>query len=216
MGEQSEYLPKALTPMGNMRAIDWLIYRYQNIAHKFIIGTYFHGDLLKAYLKGKYPYLNMEFSEETELVNNARSFSLCMDHADTRYPTLLTFCDLIMLGNYEVKGDMIYVATKDTKGSVGTFRHIVTHFGMFEQQRIPVPVVDTDIQGVVGTFVFNNTAKLKTCIYEGWEENLDITWNICTYYYDLPDSAIIHKVEGLVEFGTQDELIKAREIWEKI
>lgn len=213
MGEQSEYLPKALTPMGELRAIDWIIYRYTNIAHKFVIGTYFHGDLLESYVRGKYPHLSVEFSREADLKSNLKSFALCLDHTDTAYPTLVTFCDLIMIGNFAVKGDTIYLATENTKGVVGTFRHTLNNY-VLEQHGTPVSVKEG--AGVVGTFVFQRTAKIKEIVYSLWDtlDERDITWDACTRYFENHFRS--EEVDGIVEFGTGDELKKARALWERI
>ena len=56
---ETEYVPKALVKIGQSRAIDYIIRKYQYIADKFIIATGYGADLLENYLKGKYPMMNL-------------------------------------------------------------------------------------------------------------------------------------------------------------
>ena len=89
LGEQSDYIPKALTQIGNKRAIDYLIERHIPVAHKFIIGICKHADLLQGYVEGRFKPLPIEFSREDELHNEAISLMYCLDHADIRYGTIV-------------------------------------------------------------------------------------------------------------------------------
>lgn len=211
MGEMSSHLPKALAPIGNRRAIDYIIDRYKNIAGKFIVGIGANGDLLKNYLKGSYPDKMFEFSEEEEARNNAVSTRYCLDFADSRNPTLITFCDLIIIGNWELEKDTIYLATRETKGHVGKFRHSIVG-GEIVEWSIPVPV--GKYNGVVGCFAFSDTVKLKAIAY-GVGNPMDITIDFVHRYFS--DSGLVTEdASGLIEFGTEEDLKEARKIWEKL
>lgn len=211
MGEASNYIPKALTEFGGQRAIDHIIYRYLPIAKKFIIGVCTQADLLISYVKGRYPSLDIEFSVEDELVNNARSTTYCLDHADCRYPTLITFCDLLMLDNPHVQGNMLYLATKNTVGVIGTFRHSWEDQIVVNTPAKPI----TEIQnGIIGVFTFANTPLLKVHAYEGIDYQQDLTTDIILMYNGTsPRSMSVIECGKLYEFGTQADLEKVRELW---
>lgn len=212
MGEASMYIPKALSPLGEMRAIDWLILRYANVAHKFIIGTHTHYDLLINYIAGRYPASIFEFVTEKELVNNARSATLCLDKVNSRYPTLVLFCDLIMLDNFELAPDRLFIATKDTLGNTGTFRHHVNKNGFIE--KFSEPKDASQCEGVLGVFSFGNTPLLKAIAYSSWEEHTDFTDDVVIPYREQ-EGLLAEECKKVVEFGNQTDLIKARELWEK-
>lgn len=199
MGEQSDYIPKALSQIGNKRAIDYIIERYMNIAHKIIIGTCKHADLLESYVRGRFPRLNIEFSREAELVNNAISTMYCLDHADSRYGTIILFCDLIVISNPVIKDDTVLVAGENTKGKVGTFRH-----------------TDRVGRGILGHFCFGNTIHLKGVTYTtySWNTLNDLTEDILQRY----QASVIIKVEEcekVYEFGNENDLQEVRKLWEE-
>lgn len=198
MGEQSDYIPKALSQIGNKRAIDHIIERYLGIAHKLIIGTCTHADILEAYIKGRFPVSNIEFSRETELHNNAHSTLYALDHADSRYGTIIVFCDLIVVSNQIVRDDTILVVDKDTRGKVGTFRH-TDRFG----------------RGILGNFIFSNTYLLKSIAYSNfYSMNFeDLTENIVMEYSrSIPMNTEVCEV--VYEFGTENDLEEVRKLWE--
>lgn len=198
MGEQSDYIPKALSLIGNKRAIDYIIERYYNVAHKFIIGTCRHADLLESYVKGRFPASPIEFSREDELVNNAVSTLYCLDYADSRYGTIILFCDLIVISNPEIKDNYILVAGENTKGNVGTFRH-TDRFG----------------RGILGHFVVGNTSLLKaTAYHRHYEGRLnDLTEDVIMEYSNKIkiDTEECLKV---YEFGNENDLQEVRRLWE--
>lgn len=210
MGESSEYIPKALVELGNSRVIDHIVTRYWNVAHKFIVGLGRHGDLLRAYLLGRYPKGFFSFSEEEEPKNNAWSLLYALDHADSRYPTLVTFCDLILVANYSLSSDSaIYYADEKTKGHLGTFRHSLTK-GHIIKNKQPLSLAEAD-SGILGCFVFNDTMQLKGDIYAlgSHDELNDIT-------DDLVDVTTkpIH-CEAAYDVGTEADLGAVRKLWEE-
>jgi choline kinase len=220
MGSASEHIPKALSKIGSQRAIDLLISKFLLISHKIVIGTGWHGDLLDSYIAGRYPNQKIEFSRESinDIRNNAVSFLYTLDHVDSRYGTVVSFCDLIMLSNPVISDSSMFVATQATKGVLGTYRHTVeTKNGV--AQRItaletPQPIARID-NGVVGFFVFSNTLLLKELAYSLARKNTlgDITTDIVARYVQEEPTSV-HEVSALLEFGTEDDLHKARAFWE--
>lgn len=196
MGEQSDYIPKALSKIGNKRAIDYIIERYMNVAHKFIISTYTHADLLESYVLGRFPRLNIEFDRQPELEdNNALSTLYALDHANSRYGTIILFCDLIVVSNPVIKDNIVLVAGENTKGKVGTFRH-TDRFG----------------RGILGHFTFGNTLKLKKVIYEtAFQHGLtDLTEDVALRY--MLD---VEECQKVYEFGNENDLQEVRKLWEE-
>ncbi len=217
MGPMADHIPKALTPFGNVRAIDHIIDRYKLIAHKFIIGTGYNGDLLKNYLLGRYPNEMFHFSEEDEVINNAVSARYCLDFADSHFPTIISFCDLIMIGNTEVSGDKLYFATTKTWGNVGTFRHYVAAGIVSEYPDAPRSV--DQIPGLLGCFIFDDTRSLKQFAYLNDKVD-DVTNDIVRPYfgfkYGMNYSAVFEEAQAVVEFGTEIDLVEARRVWENL
>lgn len=211
MGESSEYIPKALVELGNSRVIDHIVNRYWNVAHKLIVGVGRHGDLLKAYLLGRYPKGFFDFSEETEPRNNAWSLLYALDHADSRYPTVVTFCDLIMVGNFPLVAEAsIYYADEKTKGHMGTFRHALID-GHIRKNSEPLPLAESG-SGILGCFVFPDTIGLKGDVYE---------LGSCNELTDITDDLVavttkpIH-CEAAYDVGTSADLAAVRKLWEEV
>lgn len=210
MGESSEYIPKALVELGSSRVIDHIVNRYWNVAHKFVVGLGRHGDLLKAYLSGRYPKGFFSFSEEEEPKSNAWSLLYALDHVDSRYPTLVTFCDLIMVGNYQLTAEnAIYYCDEQTKGHFGTFRHSLKA-GHIVKNAKPA-TLDKCGSGVLGCFVFSDTISLKGAIYElgSVYELHDITDDLVTV-----NTKPIH-CEAAYDVGTELDLKEVRKCWEE-
>lgn len=214
MGESSAYIPKALLPLGEMRAIDWIIYRYRNVAEKFIIGVYTHKDLLINYLEGRYPHLNIEFAVEQGLENNARSTTICLDHADSRFPTLIHFCDLLMLDNFELRPDQLFYADYNTQGCTGTFRH-VWNGKTLSAVAHPINLRQRALAGLMGVFSIGDTPKLKGILYSKWDRLYDITENGIFPYLHGTKISMTH-CKKVIEFGNDADFRKAREMWETI
>jgi len=222
MGSASEYIPKALTEIGKSRAIDLILDKFALIAHKIIIGTGSHADLLESYVKGRYSEKRLCFSRESreELKNNGTSLLYALDYADSRHGTIITFCDLLLLSNPVVFGSSLYLANTDTKGIVGTFRHGVKVNKDYVEAVVvheEPKSIDTVENGVVGLFVLEDTLLLKEIAYAKARkgELKDITSDvISTYVSELDTKAVI--VESIIEFGNEKDLIKARQFWEVV
>lgn len=214
MGVASDFIPKALTKLGKLRAIDFIIERYSNVAHKFIIGVGYHADLLTSYISGRYKY-PIEFSMETPetMRNNAYSTLYCLDHADSRYGTIVTFCDLVMLDNLVIDDDCLYYVNENTKGFPGTFRHSL----LIDNGNVSEIIKNTEptkfSNGVLGTFVFGNTPLLKANMYAKYSTLNDLTDDgVVSYLKAQP----LHAKECSVvyEFGNEDDLTSVRKLWQ--
>lgn len=221
MGVASDYLPKALSKIGSKRAIDYIIERYSPVAHKFIIGTAYHADLLESYIKGNYSHLNIEFSHERveDLKNAGVSTLFCLDKADSRYGTIICFCDLLMISNSIVNDDTIYYADKETKGNIGTFRHSIKIENNNIIKKIEEhnpPVLKEENNGVLGVFCFSNTFILKAITYAKYDFITDLTFDIVRPYNDFGGGGFMNAehCDCVYEFGDENNLQEVRKLWE--
>lgn len=220
MGSASDNIPKALSKIGSQRAIDLLFTKFLLIANQFVIGTSWHGDLLESYVRGRYPNLNVVFSQESprDLKNNAMSLLYALDNVNSRFGTIVSFCDLLMISNPLISGNAVYLATKDTSGVVGTFRH---SFSVRRDSVGEVIVLDKPerissiTNGVIGFFVFKNTILLKEIVYTLARDGRlnDLTTDIVSRYVKLEETKAF-MVDALLEFGTEADLQKVRKVWE--
>jgi ADP-glucose pyrophosphorylase len=112
----------------------------------------------------------------------------------------------------------MFIATRATKGVLGTYRHSVeTKNGVAQKiAALETPQLIAQIEnGVVGFFVFSNTLLLKELVYSLARKNAlgDITTDIVARYVEEEPTSV-HEVSALLEFGTEDDLRKARAFWE--
>lgn len=220
MGMASDHIPKALTKIGSQRAIDLIMNKLLLVAHRFIVGTGWHADLLESYVRGRYSSQPLFFSQEgtQDLKSNAVSLMYALDAADSRVGTIVSFCDLVLLSNPEVVGNALYLATPETEGVVGTFRHSVGLQGDVVRKiiahRKPQPITDLK-NGVVGFFVFSNTLLLKEVVYSlaRADKLKDITTDVVSRYVAAEETKGV-VVDALLEFGTEDDLKHVRKLWE--
>jgi NDP-sugar pyrophosphorylase family protein len=220
MGMSSDYIPKALSKLGEKRAIDYIIERYVHIAHKFIIGTGYHADLLQSYVKGQYPTLPIKFSFEKpeELQNTAKSTTFCLDQADSRFGTIICFCDLLIITNPIIDDNTIYYVDKNTHGKVGIFRHSIliekgNKVNSFIENTTPINITDNN-NGVLGTFIFSNTVLLKSIVYSNFTTSTDLTWDIIVKYNNEIQMNASH-CDCVYEFGDENNLQEVRKLWEQ-
>jgi hypothetical protein len=221
MGNASNFIPKALSKIGNKRAINYLIEKYKNIAYKFVIGVGYHRDLLEYYLKGVYNNLNIEFSYQKpeDLKNNGVSTIYCLDHCDSRYETIILFCDLFIFNNCNVLGDSLYFADIQTEGNIGTFRHTLKlkdNSSLLEivHNDPPVSLLKKDDFGILGQFDISNTPLFKSIAYTKFNTITDITTDIIIPYSNQVEmqTRICKKV---FEFGNETDLQIVRNLWEQ-
>ena len=220
MGTASDNIPKALSKVGAQRTIDLLVSKFLLVANQFVVGTGWHADLLESYIRGRYPNLKVLFSQElpADLKNNAMSLLYALDNVSSRFGTIVSFCDLLLLSNPLISGNALYLATHDTKGVVGTFRHSVSVRHDMARKVIVLEKpkhVASIKNGVVGFFVFKNTVLLKEIAYSLARKRQlrDLTTDIVSRYIALEETKAI-PVDALLEFGTEDDLQKARKVWE--
>jgi choline kinase len=190
------------------------------ISRQFVVGTGWHSDLLESYIRGRYSSLPLAFSEESpvDLKNNGTSLLYALDSVDSRFGTIVTFCDLLLLSNPLISGNSMYLAHKGTQGVVGTFRHSVTVNGENVRKIVTLDEpkrVDTLKNGVVGFFVFENTLLLKEIVYSLARKGMlnDITTDVLSRYIAIEQTRGI-PVDALLEFGNEADLHNARKVWE--
>ena len=116
---------------------------------------------------------------------------------------------MLLLSNPIIGGDALYVAINKTKGVVGTFRHDA------DLCRYEVP----QTTGLLGYFVCTDMLRLKAVAYEKAAKRppqlYDLTDDILVRYRaHVPMQTI--EVDAVVEFGTETDLKKARELWEAL
>lgn len=213
MNTQSEYVPKALSMIGTRRAIDHLIDKYMRVARSFVIGTYHHADLLEAYVKGRYPGLDITFVREDSLKNNAVSLLYCLDRVDSRYGMLITFCDLLPLSNNFICLDTppILAVMPYTEGNIGTFRHTISKDGVIVEHMHPVKPSESEF-GIAGRFVIHDTPGFKAIAYSNYSSLKDITSDIVIPYASRFSRAY-DECLSLYEFGNENDLNKVRDLW---
>ena len=220
MGPSTDYIPKALTKIGSQRAIDLIFSKFLLVAKSYVVATSWHSDLLESYIRGRYLNLGISFSQElvSDLRNNAMSLLYALDNVDSRFGTIVSFCDLLILSNPHISGNSIYLANASTQGVIGTFRHSVSLRKNIIRKVIslekPMHIPATK-NGVVGFFVFKNTILLKEIVYalaRKGELN-DITADIVSKYIAFEEMRAV-SVDALLEFGTEADLNRARKIWE--
>ena len=207
MGEASQYIPKALSQIGALRAIDHIVTKYDFIAHKLIIGVSSHHDLLSAYIRGNYGHLDIAVCHEKSLINTSRSLTRCLDYADSSFPTIVQFCDLVLDEPADIEPDMLFVVNTLTSGVVGTFRHGVIAERIVKYESPIKP--DLNRTGLCGLFTFADTPLLKAIAYGSWDQHSDITDDIVVPYRSLRmmRSADVVKI---YEFGSQDDLDRVK------
>lgn len=216
MGVASDYIPKALTRLGEMRAIDFIIERYSHVSRKFIIGVGYHSDLLMSYISGRYQMPIVYSHEDPEnLKNNCYSALYCLDHADSRYGTIIVFCDLIMLDNLVIEDDSLYYVSEKTTGNPGTFRHSISFLGnqVLSIQKNAIPQLRGN--GLLGAFVFSNTPLLKALLYSRYDDLTDFTDDAVSAYLERI-SMNAKECSSVFEFGNEDDLTKVRELWRNV
>jgi len=209
----TEYLAKPLIKLGEERAIDHLIKKYEHIAHKIIIGIGYEADLLENYIRGKYNKLNIEFSREDpeELHGPGHSLMFALDHVNSRYPTLITFCDYIVEDVFDVDNDAICVCDKGTESVLGTYRTIVeAEEGIAQTLK---DNFDEEIEyGFTGIAIFHNTLLLKAITYDYGASTLclyaEYEQIIKDYMQNIKTSVIV--LNKIYDFGDPKTLEKTR------
>ncbi|HDR68485.1 MAG TPA: hypothetical protein ENN61_05480 [Bacteroidaceae bacterium] len=214
---ETDFIPKALVELGNLRAIDYLISKYQYLAEGIIITVGYSADLLKNYVKGKYSSLNLLFSREdvSELRGPGKSLIYALDRANSRIPTLITFCDYIIEEQFSVDYDAIGVC-KPVEGYVyGTYKTLAVveegvALGLIENKDLN----SRKENGFTGIMICHNTMLLKSIVYSAAvsnpkSEDIDYAFDVVRPYIKRARTTVL-PLTKMYEFGTEDTLSKTR------
>lgn len=213
---ETDFIPKALVELGELRAIDYLILKYQYLAERIIITVGYSADLLRNYVKGKYSSLNIQFSREevSELRGPGKSLVYALDHADSGLPTLITFCDYIIEDQFSVDYDAIGVCKPDEDYVYDTYKMLaVAEEGVAVDLIINDDLENIKENGFTGISICHNTILLKSIVYGAAEsktrlEDVDYARIIRSYLQKVRTLAL--PLSRMYEFGTEDTLVKTR------
>lgn len=214
---ETDFIPKALVELGELRAIDYLMLKYQYLAERIIITVGYSADLLRNYVKGKYSSLNLQFSREevSELRGPGKSLVYALDHANSRLPTLITFCDYIIEDQFSVDHDAIGVC-KPIEGYIyGTYGSLVV-----VEEGVAIDLIENDNletvkeSGFTGITICHNTMLLKSIVYNAAVskselENCDYTFDIIHRYIKKIRTLAV-PLSKMLEYGTGHGLRETR------
>ncbi len=216
----TDHIPKALIELGNLRAIDYLIMKYQHLAGMFIVAAGYCSDLLENYVKGRYPLLKISFSHEEVSALKGPGWSLlyALDQASSKNPTLVTFCDYIVLDQFSVDFDCLGLCRPaDGDYVYGTY----ATRARVEEGVVMDLVLNEDIEnkkedGFTGIGIFHDTKLLKSIVYgraSSGEKGLvvDYAMDVVRPYLKRIRMQACH-LSKLFEFGTEHTLTCTREI----
>jgi NDP-sugar pyrophosphorylase family protein len=217
----TDHLPKALVEVTRgMRAIDHLIKKYQYVAEKIIIAVGYGAELLKNYVLGKYPKLNIVFSREKEedLKGPGRSLTFALDYADSNLPTIITFCDYLLEDYINVDSDALCICEpKEGTYILDTYRNKVTINNGIIINVIENEEEENPTHGFTGIAIIHHTILLKSIVYTAATlkdpGNVDYTFDIIKPYISKIKT-IPFPIHKQYEFGTTNNLIKIKEIFE--
>jgi NDP-sugar pyrophosphorylase family protein len=209
---ETDYIAKPLVEIANERAIDYFIKKYQHIAHKIVIAIGYEADLLENYVRGKYSSMNIEFSKEDveDLKGAGQSLVYALDYADSKYPTIITFCDYIVDDVFSVDNNAVCVCDENTDSVLGNYKTIIE-----AEEGVALNILENynnDIKyGFTGIIICHDTILLKAITYSyAIGENI-VYENIVKEYIDNVKTSVI-KLEKIYDFGDQETLEKTRSI----
>jgi NDP-sugar pyrophosphorylase family protein len=215
---ETDFIPKALVDLGQARAIDYAIRKFQYISDRTIIAAGYCADLLENYVRGKYLAQKMFFSREevSDLRGPGVSFLYALDYASCRLPTIVTFCDFIFGDQFSVDGDAIVVCKPGKADAViDTYKTVA----MVEEGVVSDIVSNADPQtirenGFTGTIICHNSILLKAIAYgqaaaKSNLGDLDYTLDIIRNYVKAVRT-LAAPASSLFEFGTEESLAKTR------
>jgi NDP-sugar pyrophosphorylase family protein len=211
---ETEQIPKALVQLGSRRAIDHLIGKYEHVAGKFIIAVGYCADLLENYCRGKYRSLPMAFSREEvgELAGPGNSLVLALDHASSRLPTLITFCDFVIEDQFNVDQDAIGVCSpEDPEAVLDGYKTVAEVVGGKVTRLIPNPDPKVRANGFTGTLICQQTKLLKSIAYSAScrSGSVDYAMDVVNPY--IHQVAVgVRGLRRMFEFGTDESLRKTR------
>jgi NDP-sugar pyrophosphorylase family protein len=216
---ETDFIPKALVNLGEARAIDYTIRKFQYIAERMIIATGYCADLLENYVRGKYPSQNMFFSREevAALCGPGVSFLYALDYVSSRLPTIVTFCDFIFDDLFPVDENAVVVCMPgQTDAVIDTYKTVA----IVEEGIVCDIVPNTNPHcvrenGFTGTFICHNSILLKAIAYgqaiaKSNLSDLDYTLDVIRNYVKAIRT-VVAPVSSIFEFGTEEALAKTRE-----
>jgi len=214
---ETDYIPKVLIEVGGMRAIDYIIQKYQYVVERLILATGYGADLVENYVRGKYSALNPIFSREkvSELAGPGRSLIYALDYASSRLPTIITFCDYIIEDYVPVDQDALgisqkpeppYVVDSHPKGLAVVEEGVV--IDLIENKNLEKPTYN----GFIGLAICHDTLLLKAITYTKACQSSskpDYTFDIIrTYISKIKTLAL--PLSRMFEFGTPEMLEEVR------
>lgn len=214
---ETDFIPKALVELGELRAIDYLISKYQYLAERTIITVGYSSDLLKNYVRGKYSSLNLMFSYEdvSELRGPGNSLIYALDCANSRKPTLLTFCDYIVEDQFSVDYDAIGICRPGEGYVYGTYKTVaVVEEGVVLDLKENPEIELSRENGFTGITICHNTTLLKSIAYKAAvskknDEKIDYAFDIIRPYIKKARTIAL-PLKKMYEFGTEETLSKTR------
>jgi len=212
----TDYIAKPLIEIAGERAIDYLIKKYQYVAHKIIIATGYEADLLENYVRGKYSSLDIEFSREDveDLHGPGRSLVYALDHANSRYPTIITFCDYIVNDVFSVDNNAVCVSDNIKKSVLGKYRTYVD-----AEEGVAIDICDNEDNriknGFTGMFICHDTVYLKYITYYLATKGLskeEGTYEAIVKDYITETKTSVIALNEIYDFGDAKSLEKTRSI----
>jgi len=216
---ETDFIPKALVELGQGRAIDYAIRKFQYISERLIIASGYCADLLENYVRGKYSTQSIFFSREDvcELRGPGASFLYALDYVSCRLPTIVTFCDFIFGDQFPVDSDAVVICRPGMTDSViDTYKTVA----IIDEGVVSDIVPNSDLyrireNGFTGTVVCHDSILLKAIAYSqaSGKSNLgelDYTLDIVRNYVKTVRTQAV-PVSNLFEFGTEDTLAKTRD-----
>ena len=215
---ETDYIPKALVNLGQDRAIDYAIRKYQYLSERLIIATGYCADLLENYVLGKYPSLDFFFSKEkvSELYGPGVSLVYALDYASSRLPTIVSFCDLIFNEQFSVDVDAVVVCKPGKEDAVvDTYKTVA----VVEEGIVSDIVPNVDPQrirenGFTGTVICHNSILLKAIAYgqacaKSNIREVDYSMDLIRNYVQAVHTVTV-PVSNIYEFGTEESLNRTR------
>lgn len=217
---ETDYLPKALVKLNHLRAIDYIIMKYQYLADSIIIAIGYSSDLIENYVKGRYSMLNLIFSHEeiSDLKGPGQSFMYALDYASSKRSTIVTFCDYVIDEQFSVEFDSICVCKPKKENFIyDTYKSLAV-----VDEGIVIDLVENeDLEnnkenGFIGIGVFHDTKLLKSITYSKavslqGKANIDYSFDVVrNYIQKVRTEACL--LSDIYEFGTEKTLKKTREV----
>ena len=215
---ETDFIPKALVNLGEDRAIDYAIRKYQYLSERMIIATGYCADLLENYVRGKYLSLNLFFSREnvSELRGPGASLLYALDYASCKLPTIVTFCDFIFNEQFSVDQDAVVVCMPGNEDAViDTYKTVA----VVEEGVVSDIMPNADPQhirenGFTGTVICHNSILFKAIAYGqafagSNKGDLDYALDVIRNYVRGVRTLAV-PVSSMLEFGTEESLARSR------